>query len=46
MAAFPLEKLHASYADFFAAYRVALAEYSEAEQCQVLHDNAVKIYSL
>ena len=43
---FPLEKLHASYADFFAAYRTVLAEYTEAEQRAVLHDNAVKFYRL
>ncbi len=43
---FPLEKLHASYADFFAAYREALSEYSEAAQRKVLHDNAVKFYRL
>jgi predicted TIM-barrel fold metal-dependent hydrolase len=41
---FPLEKLHASYADFFGHYRRVLAEYSEAEQGAVLHDNAVKFY--
>ena len=38
---FPLEKLHASYADFFGVYRTVLAEYPEAEQRKVLHDNAV-----
>ena len=43
---FPLEKLHASYADFFGVYRTVLAEYSEAEQRAVLHDNAVKFYRL
>jgi predicted TIM-barrel fold metal-dependent hydrolase len=43
---FPLEKLHASYADFFGVYRTVLAEYTEAEQRQVLHDNAVKFYRL
>jgi predicted TIM-barrel fold metal-dependent hydrolase len=43
---FPLEKLHASYADFFAHYRKALSEYSEAEQRAVFHDNAVKFYRL
>jgi predicted TIM-barrel fold metal-dependent hydrolase len=41
---FPLEKLHASYADFFGHYRRVLAEYSQAEQGAVLHDNAVKFY--
>jgi len=43
---FPLEKLHASYADFFGIYRTVLSEYSEAEQRAVLHDNAVKFYRL
>ena len=43
---FPLEKLHASYADFFAVYRKALSEYTAAEQRAVLHDNAVKFYRL
>jgi len=43
---FPLEKLHASYADFFGVYRTVLAEYSEAKQRAVLHDNAVKFYRL
>jgi predicted TIM-barrel fold metal-dependent hydrolase len=43
---FPLEKLHASYADYFAAHRGVLAEYSEAEQCAVLHDNAARFYRL
>ncbi|MEP7029442.1 MAG: amidohydrolase family protein [Pseudolabrys sp.] len=43
---FPLEKLHASYADFLDSYRKVLAEYPEAEQRKVLHDNAVKFYRL
>lgn len=43
---FPLEKLHASYEDFFAIYRKVLSEYSEAEQRAVLHDNAAKFYRL
>jgi predicted TIM-barrel fold metal-dependent hydrolase len=43
---FPLEKLHASYADFLGVYRNVLAEYAEAEQRQVLHDNAAKFYRL
>jgi predicted TIM-barrel fold metal-dependent hydrolase len=43
---FPLEKLHASYADFFDVYRTVLSEYTEAEQCAVLHDNALKFYRL
>ena len=41
---FPLEKLHASYADFLAVYRSVLSEYTDAEQRAVLHDNAVKFY--
>lgn len=43
---FPLEKLHASYADFFGVYRTVLSEYTETEQRKVLHDNAVKFYRL
>lgn len=43
---FPLEKLHMSYADFFGIYRTVLAEYTEAEQRAVLHDNAAKFYRL
>jgi predicted TIM-barrel fold metal-dependent hydrolase len=43
---FPLEKLHASYSDFFGAYRTVLAEYPEAEQRRVLHDNAASFYKL
>ena len=43
---FPLEKLHASYADFLGVYRTVLSEYSEAEQRAVLHDNAVRFYRL
>lgn len=43
---FPLEKLHASYADFLGIYRRVLSEYSEAEQRAVLHDNAMKFYRL
>ena len=43
---FPLEKLHASYADFFGHYRKVLAEYPEAEQRKVLYDNAMTFYRL
>lgn len=42
----PLEKLHASYADFFGVYRTVLSEYIEAEQRAVLHDNATRFYRL
>jgi predicted TIM-barrel fold metal-dependent hydrolase len=41
---FPLEKLHASYEDFFGVYRKVLSEYSEMEQRAVLHNNAVRFY--
>ncbi len=43
---FPLEKLYASYLDFFAHYRKVLSEYSEEEQRAVFHDNAMKFYRL
>lgn len=43
---FPLEKLHASYEDFFAVYRKVMSEHADAEQRAVFHDNAVKFYRL
>lgn len=43
---FPLEKLHASYEDYFAAYRKVMSEYPDADQRKVFHDNAVKFYRL
>jgi predicted TIM-barrel fold metal-dependent hydrolase len=43
---FPLEKLHASYADLIEAYRTVLSEYPIDDQRRVLHDNAVKFYRL
>ena len=43
---FPLEKVHASYADFFGVYRTVLSEYTETEQRAVLHDNAAKFYRI
>ncbi len=43
---FPLEKLHASYADFLGIYREVMSEYTEADQAKVFHDNAVKFYRL
>lgn len=43
---FPLEKLYASYVDFFGQYRKVLSEYTEAEQRAVFHDNAARFYRL
>jgi predicted TIM-barrel fold metal-dependent hydrolase len=43
---FPLEKLHASYADFIGVYRTVLSEYPEIDQRKVFHDNAVKFYRI
>jgi predicted TIM-barrel fold metal-dependent hydrolase len=43
---FPLEKLHTSYHDFLEGYRTVLAEYPEADQRRVLHDNAVAFYRI
>lgn len=43
---FPLEKLHASYADFFGFYRTVLSEYPDPDQRKFFHDNAVKFYRL
>jgi predicted TIM-barrel fold metal-dependent hydrolase len=43
---FPLEKLHASYADFFGTYRTVLSEYPEIDQRRILHDNAAIFYRI
>jgi predicted TIM-barrel fold metal-dependent hydrolase len=43
---FPLEKLHASYADYFGIHRIVLSEYPESDQRKVFHDNAAKFYRL
>lgn len=43
---FPLEKLHASYATLYEAYRTVLSEYPEADQRRVLHDNGAAFYRL
>lgn len=43
---FPLEKLHASYADFFGHYRRVMSEYTDAEQRAIFHDNAARFYRL
>lgn len=43
---FPLEKLHASYADFLCVYRKVMAEYTEAEQRAGFHDNTARFYRL
>jgi predicted TIM-barrel fold metal-dependent hydrolase len=43
---FPLEKLHASYADFFGHYRKALSEYRDTDQRQILYDNAAGFYRI
>jgi len=43
---FPIEKIHASYADFFGVYRTVLAEYREDDQRKILHDNAVSFYRI
>jgi predicted TIM-barrel fold metal-dependent hydrolase len=43
---FPLEKLHASYADFFGHYRSVMSEYSDTDQRKVFHDNGAKFYRL
>jgi len=38
--------MHARYADFFAVYRKIMSEYTEADQRNVFHKNAVKFYRL
>jgi predicted TIM-barrel fold metal-dependent hydrolase len=43
---FPLEKLHSSYANLIEAYRTVLAEYPEADQKRVFHDNAVAFHRI
>ena len=43
---FPLEKLHASYADFFGTYRTVWSEYPEIDQRKILHDNAAIFYRI
>ncbi len=43
---FPIEKLWTSYAELINAHRAALAQFSEAEQRAILHDNAARIYRL
>ena len=43
---FPLEKLHASYDNYFAVYRKVMSEYPDADQRKVFHDNAVTFYRL
>ncbi|MBV9556342.1 MAG: amidohydrolase family protein [Pseudolabrys sp.] len=43
---FPLEKLAASYKDFFDVYRTVLAEYPESDQRKVLYDNPAAFYRL
>lgn len=43
---FPLEKLHASYADLIGAYKEILAEYPPAAQRAIFHDNGAAFYRL
>ncbi|CAN5321216.1 amidohydrolase family protein [soil metagenome] len=43
---FPIEKLWTSYGDLIAAYRSAVASYTVAEQAQMLHDTAMRVYRL
>lgn len=43
---FPIEKLWCDYSELIGAYRDALAPYTEPEQREMLHDNAVRIYRL
>ena len=43
---FPLEKLHASYADYIGVVRKVLAEYNETDQRKIMHGNAVAFYRL
>jgi predicted TIM-barrel fold metal-dependent hydrolase len=43
---FPIEKLWTDYRSLSDAYRAAAAPYSPAEQAQMLHDVAAKVYRL
>jgi predicted TIM-barrel fold metal-dependent hydrolase len=43
---FPLEKLHARYADLVDVYRKVMSEHPDADQRKVFHDNSVKFCRL
>lgn len=43
---FPIEKLWTSYAELIKVFRASLQRYSNAEQHQILHDVAVRVYRL
>ncbi len=43
---FPVEKLWTGYGDLLSAHRAAAAQYGEAEQRAIFHDNAARIYRL
>jgi predicted TIM-barrel fold metal-dependent hydrolase len=43
---FPIEKLWTPYAELIAAYRSAIAGYSDADQSNILRDTAARVYRL
>jgi predicted TIM-barrel fold metal-dependent hydrolase len=43
---FPIEKLWTDFTSLAAAYREAVASYTPAEQAEILHDVAVRVYRL
>ena len=43
---FPIEKLWTSYPKLLSAYRAALEPYAPADQRQILHDTAARVYSI
>ncbi len=43
---FPIEKLWTSYADLMQAHRAAAKKFSEADQANLFHDTAARVYRL
>ncbi|APH71921.1 amidohydrolase family protein [Aquibium oceanicum] len=43
---FPIEKLWTSYADLMQAHRAAAEKFSEADQANLFHDTAARVYRL
>jgi predicted TIM-barrel fold metal-dependent hydrolase len=43
---FPIEKLWTDFASLAQAYRVAVARYGAAEQADLLHDVATRVYRI
>ncbi len=43
---FPIDGLYSSYGTLFVAYRTIVADFTPAEQAQMFHDNAARLYRL